>query len=70
VFSLSDSLIEALVTATPDDLVRFAESWSRTEELQQSKIDAETAASVLKALAGLASRAQASRMGLYCWWSL
>ncbi|MGW8890078.1 hypothetical protein [Streptomyces sp. NPDC055749] len=70
VFSLSDSLIEALITATPDDLVRFAEPWSKTDELQQSQVDAETAADVLQALASLARRARASRMGLYCWWSL
>jgi hypothetical protein len=70
VFSLSDSLIEALVTATPDDLVRFAESWSMTDELQQSQFDAETAAAALEALASLAHRAKASRLGLYCWWSL
>ncbi|WMX48836.1 hypothetical protein RGF97_10835 [Streptomyces roseicoloratus] len=70
VFSLSESLIKALVTATPDDLVRFAEPWSRTDELRQSQVDTETAAGVLEALASLASRAQASRMGLYCWWSL
>lgn len=70
VFSLSDSLVDALVTATPDDLVRFAEPWSSTPELQQSQVDAETAAGVLEGLAGLARRARASRSGLYCWWSL
>ncbi|MFH7594767.1 hypothetical protein WDV06_06610 [Streptomyces racemochromogenes] len=70
VFSLSDSLIEALVTATPDGLVRFAEPWSQAEELQRSQVDVDTAAGVLEALAGLASRAQGSGMGLYCWWSL
>ncbi|MFB7225758.1 hypothetical protein [Streptomyces sp. NPDC056227] len=70
VFSLSDSLIEALVTATSDDLVRFAGPWAMTAELQQSQVDVETAAGVLETLAGLARRAQASRLGLYCWWSL
>jgi hypothetical protein len=70
VVSLSDSLFDALVTATQDDLVRFAEPWSRTDELRQMRIGAEVAADVLKGLAGLAQRARASGHRLYCWWAL
>ncbi|GAA4574709.1 hypothetical protein [Planotetraspora kaengkrachanensis] len=54
VVSLSDTLIDALGTATQDDLRRVAELWSMTEELQQSQVNAETAAGVLEALVGLA----------------
>jgi hypothetical protein len=70
VVSLSDSLFDALVTATQDDLVRFAEPWSRTDELRQMRIGAEIAVDVLKGLAGLAQRARASGQRLYCWWAL
>ncbi|MEX0172499.1 hypothetical protein MRBLMG1_005226 [Streptomyces sp. LMG1-1-1.1] len=70
VFSVSDSLTEALVGAAREDLVRFAESWSMTAELKQGKVDAETAAGVLEALAGLAQRARVGGLRLYCWWSL
>ncbi|MFJ9097946.1 hypothetical protein ACIRJM_05475 [Streptomyces sp. NPDC102405] len=51
-------------------LVRFAEPWSMTDELQQIGISVEVAAGVLEALAGLAQRAQASDGRLYCWWAL
>ncbi|MFF9912797.1 hypothetical protein [Streptomyces sp. NPDC013457] len=47
VVSLSDTLFDALVTATQDDLVRFAEPWSKTDELRQIRIGAEVAADVL-----------------------
>ncbi|GII27768.1 hypothetical protein [Planotetraspora mira] len=70
VVSLSDTLIDALVAATQDDLARVAELWSMTEELQQSQVYAETAAGVLEELVGLARRARASHLRLYCWWSL
>ncbi|MEU3529919.1 hypothetical protein AB0E62_39865 [Streptomyces sp. NPDC038707] len=70
VVSLSDTLFDALVTATQDDLVRFAEPWSKTDELRQIRIGAEAAADVLKGLAGLAQRARASGQRLYCWWAL
>ncbi|MFD7916765.1 hypothetical protein ACFV30_39760 [Streptomyces sp. NPDC059752] len=43
VFSLSDTLVEALATAAPPDLARAAESWSMTAELQQCQVDAQTA---------------------------
>lgn len=70
VCSLSDTLVEFLVTVAQDDLRRFAEPWSMTAELQQVSVDAETAAGVLEALAGLAQRAQLGGLRLYCWWSL
>lgn len=70
VVSLSDTLFDALVTAPQDDLVRFAEPWSKTDELQQIRIGAEVAADVLKGLAGLAQRARTSGQRLYCWWAL
>ncbi|MEV7526679.1 hypothetical protein [Streptomyces sp. NPDC091371] len=70
VVSLSDTLIDALVTATQDDLVRFAEPRSMTDELRQIEISVEVTAGVLKGLAGLAQRARASGQRLYCWWAL
>ncbi|MFD7324770.1 hypothetical protein ACFV9D_27385 [Streptomyces sp. NPDC059875] len=70
VVSLTDTLIDALATASQDDLVRFAKLWSMTEELRQIGIGAEVTADVLEALAGLAQRAQASDQRLYCWWAL
>jgi hypothetical protein len=70
VVSLSDTLIDALAAATQSDLVRFAEPWSTTDELRQTGISVEETAAVLKDLAGLAQRAQASGRRLYCWWAL
>jgi hypothetical protein len=70
VVSVTDTLTAALASATQDDLVRFAEPWSMTDELQQIGISVEVAAGVLEALAGPAQRAQASDGRLYCWWAL
>ncbi|MFF5923625.1 hypothetical protein ACFY8C_35695 [Streptomyces flavochromogenes] len=70
VVSLTDTLIDALATATPDDLLRSAERWSATDELRQTGIGVEAAADVLEALAGLARRARAAGRRLYCWWAL
>ncbi|MFJ1758183.1 hypothetical protein [Kitasatospora sp. NPDC088134] len=70
VVSLTDTLMAALASAAQDDLVRFAEPWSRTDELRQLGIDVEGAVGVLESLAGLARRARASRQRLYCWWAL
>jgi hypothetical protein len=70
VVSVSDTLCELLAVAAEDDLVRAAEPWSLTEELRMIGVDAETAAGVLAALAGLARRARASDRRLYCWWAL
>jgi hypothetical protein len=58
VVSLTDTLIDALATASPDDFVRLAEPWSMTDALRQIGIRVEVTADVLAALAGLAQRAQ------------
>ncbi|GED89719.1 hypothetical protein TNCT6_68040 [Streptomyces sp. 6-11-2] len=68
--SMSDTLVDALVTATQNDLVRFAELWSMTDELRQMGISVEVTASLLENLAELAQRAQSNGLSLYCWWTL
>ncbi|QEU88995.1 hypothetical protein CP969_00660 [Streptomyces viridosporus T7A] len=70
VVSVSDTLVYALATAAQDDLVRFAEPWSMTDELRQLGISVDVTAGILKSLIGLAQRAQADGRRLYCWWSL
>ncbi|MEV7597249.1 hypothetical protein AB0O91_07620 [Kitasatospora sp. NPDC089797] len=70
VVSISDTLAEALATASPDDLVRFAEPWSKTDEIRQLRLGVEVTLDLLEALAGLARRAHASGLRLYCWWAL
>ncbi|WP_328551221.1 MULTISPECIES: hypothetical protein [unclassified Streptomyces] len=70
VVSLTDTLTAALASASRDDLVRFAEPWSKTDELRQIGISVEFTAGVLEALAGLAQRARTSGQRLYCWWAL
>lgn len=70
IISVSDSLADALARATRADLERVAEPWSLTAELQQSKVDVFNALDVLEAMAGLARRARAADMHLYCWWSI
>ncbi|MGW6985714.1 hypothetical protein ACWGE1_40700 [Streptomyces sp. NPDC054932] len=70
VVGLTDTLIDALATTSPDDLVRFAEPWSMTDELRQIGISVEATGEVLEALSGLAQRARASDRRLYCWWAL
>ncbi|MFD6548666.1 hypothetical protein ACN6K9_002182 [Streptomyces sp. SAS_267] len=68
--SLTDTVTAALASAAQDDLVRFAEPWSKTDELRQIGISVEVTAGVLEALAGLAQRAHTSGQQLYCWWAL
>ncbi|MER5719024.1 hypothetical protein [Streptomyces sp. NPDC002132] len=70
VVSLTDTLAAALASASQDDLVRFAEPWSKTDELRQTGVSVESAIGCLQALAGLAQRAHASGRRLYCWWAL
>ncbi|MFI6435227.1 hypothetical protein [Streptomyces sp. NPDC050759] len=70
VVSLTDTLTAALASTLPDDLLRFAESWSTTDELRQIGISVESTAGVLGALAGLAQRAHTSGRQLYCRWAL
>ncbi|MFJ9901015.1 hypothetical protein ACIQPR_47690 [Streptomyces sp. NPDC091280] len=69
VVSLRDTLTAALASASQDDLLRFAEPWSRTDELEQLGMSVEVTAEILEVLAGLARRAQASSERLYCWWA-
>ncbi|WP_405715479.1 hypothetical protein OG264_37625 [Streptomyces xanthophaeus] len=66
VVTLTDTLIDDLAVASPDDLVRCAEPWSMTDELRQIGIGVEATAEVLAGLAGLARRARASDRRLYC----
>ncbi|WP_345694696.1 hypothetical protein [Kitasatospora terrestris] len=70
VFSLSETLGEALAAAAPADLLRVAEPWSMTAELLQCQVDAQAALGILEALAGLAQRADSAGLRLYCRWSL
>lgn len=70
VFSLSDTLVEALARATRADFVRAAERWSATAEPAQWRLDERAALGVLEALADLAGRARAGGLGVYCWWAL
>ncbi|MFF9346466.1 hypothetical protein [Streptomyces sp. NPDC014734] len=70
VVSVSDSLQEALASATPERLAEAAVPWSATEELQASGIDSETAAEVLVLLSGLAGRARSAGHRVYCRWAL
>ncbi|MFJ9736610.1 hypothetical protein [Streptomyces sp. NPDC101166] len=70
VVSLTDTLAAALASASQDDLDRFAEPWSKTDELRQTGISVESTTGVLQALAGLAQRAHTSGRRLYCWWAL
>ncbi|GGN46145.1 hypothetical protein [Streptomyces fuscichromogenes] len=70
VVSVSDSLAGALAAASRDDLVRSAELWSMTDELREEGISVEVTVEILEELAGLAHRALASRMLLYCWLAL
>ncbi|MGW4233506.1 hypothetical protein ACWEF9_30320 [Streptomyces sp. NPDC004980] len=70
IMSVSDTLQEALASATHDSLVEAAGPWSETEELQASGIDSETAGEALVLLSGLAGRARSADLRLYCWWAL
>jgi hypothetical protein len=70
VLSVSDGLVEALTSRSQDDLLRAAEAWSMAEELRMFGVDAGTAAIVVETLAGLAERARAEDLRLYCFWSL
>ncbi|MFI6730945.1 hypothetical protein NRF20_09470 [Streptomyces sp. R-74717] len=57
IVSVSDTLQEALASATHASLAEAAGPWSETDELRQYGITAETATGVLDLLSGLASRA-------------
>ncbi|MFD9793733.1 hypothetical protein ACFWXK_22630 [Streptomyces sp. NPDC059070] len=68
IISLSDTLQEALASASHDGLADAAAAWAETDELRGCGIDA--AREVLVLLSGLANRASSGRRRLYCWWAL
>lgn len=70
VVGVSDTLQEALASATPASLAEAAEPWARTDELRQYGITADLAAEVLDLLSGLAGRARSAGCRMYCWWAL
>ncbi|MFJ4986161.1 hypothetical protein ACIP9H_20435 [Streptomyces sp. NPDC088732] len=68
VLAVSDTLCDALVSTSGDDIAAAAEAWSAKRAVVG--LDAATAVVVLEALAGLAGRAHAAGLRLYCWWTL
>ncbi|MFI8434718.1 hypothetical protein ACIGJO_13365 [Streptomyces sp. NPDC079020] len=70
IMSVSDTLQEALASATHDSLREAAGPWAGTDELLASGIASETAAHVAVQLAELAGRARPAGHRLYCWWAL
>ncbi|WP_329026954.1 hypothetical protein [Streptomyces sp. NBC_00690] len=70
IMSVSDTVQEALASATPDALVEAAGPWSETDELQASGVDAERAVEALVLLSALAGRARSTGHRLYCWWAV
>ncbi|MFG2563679.1 hypothetical protein [Streptomyces sp. NPDC048496] len=70
IVTVSDTLQEALGSATHDFLVEASGPWSETGELRQYAITSEAALEVLIHLSGLASRARSSGLRLFCWWAL
>ncbi|MGY1502117.1 hypothetical protein ACW4TU_36970 [Streptomyces sp. QTS52] len=70
IVSVSDTLQEALASATHVSLAEAAGPWSETDELRQYGLTTEAATGVLYLLSGLASRARSAGCRLYCWWAL
>ncbi|MYV39775.1 hypothetical protein GT030_13070 [Streptomyces sp. SID1328] len=68
VFTVSDTLRDALVSVSAEDVVRAAEAWCASGSA--AGLDAATATGVVEALAGLAERACVAELRLYCWWTL
>ncbi|MET9880974.1 hypothetical protein ABZZ36_41240 [Actinacidiphila glaucinigra] len=68
VLTVSDTLFEVLASATEGGTVAAAKAWSSAGEV--SGLDAATATVVMEALVGLAKRARAADLRLYCWWTL
>ena len=66
VLTLTDVLTSALAEASQERLAEVAVPWSRTEEFWGGT-DPESLTHILRDLAGLARRAQASSQQLYCW---
>jgi hypothetical protein len=70
IVSVSDTLQEALASATHASLVDAAGLWSETDELRLDGITSDTALEVLVLLSGLASRARSAGLRLFCWCAL
>ncbi|AVH60538.1 hypothetical protein [Streptomyces dengpaensis] len=70
IVSVSDTLQEALASATHVSLAEAAGPWSETDELRQGGITSGTGLDVLVLLAALAGRARPAGLRLYCWWAL
>lgn len=68
VLTVSDSLRDALASVSAEDAVRAAEAWVASGST--TGLDAVTATGVVEALVGLAGRAHAAELRLYCWWTL
>jgi hypothetical protein len=68
VLTVSDTLFEALISATNDGVAATAEAWSASGGVRG--LDAATAARIVEALVGLANRAHLADLRLYCWWTL
>jgi hypothetical protein len=66
VVTLTDPLAAALAEASDETLERVARQWSETEEFW-NVADPTDLAEFLKELAGLALRARAGDLKLYCW---
>lgn len=70
IVAVSDTLQDALASATHASLADAAGPWSETDELRQYGILPETALDVLVLLGGLAGRARSDGFRLFCWWAL
>lgn len=66
VSKVSDGLVDALATATPESLTEAARPWSQTEEFWGAG-DAEVLAELLAELSDLALHARANGESVYCW---
>jgi hypothetical protein len=64
--TLTDSLLDALVRASREQLAEVAVPWSQTEEFWGHG-DPVFLTEILNDLAGLARRAQQQDHRLYCW---
>ncbi|MFD8425631.1 hypothetical protein [Streptomyces sp. NPDC059668] len=68
VLTVSDTLCDVLASTTEDGVVAAAEAWSSAGGVRG--LDAATATVIVEALVGLAKRARAADLRLYCWWTL
>lgn len=66
VCTLTDTVVAALAEASPEAIARVVGPWSRAEEFW-GRADPAELATDLGYLAGLARRATADRLRLYCW---